>query len=81
MSFGQRRAHRGGPRLPTARPGIKVYTDEGRKTLDWLEAISYLPDLLTLCMLQFGIPASQAGIGSTKGEAGGVTLFEPSQLN
>lgn len=32
------------PMSPYQYAGIKVYTDDGRETLDWLEAIGYSPD-------------------------------------
>jgi len=32
------------PMSPYQYAGVKVYTDDGRETLDWLEAIGYPPD-------------------------------------
>lgn len=39
-----KRRHADQPMSPYQYAGIKVYTDDGRETLDWLEAIGYPPD-------------------------------------
>jgi hypothetical protein len=39
-----KRRHSDQPMSPYQYAGIKVYTDDGRETLDWLEAIGYPPD-------------------------------------